>query len=217
MQYQWARVTGARVPGLNFGYAPTDFDGGPQQPDIRSGKTKLMDEESAVQEVLPNDDDSSNGADGIGEIVRLSSRPQTLAYALCDSPVGLLAHTLDLLKPCLALGRAGYLSTVWTPAILLSWTMLQWLPGPEAGFRWMQRAKSEIKVGGLLWRRHSEVPLGISQFGKSHGVLRWAQAWQEVRWLKKREASDVIRPEWESPEELAQDLRESFGSVWSEA
>lgn len=214
MRYQWARVTGARVPGLSFGYAPADFDGGAQKSGIKSGKTKLTDEENAVQEVLTNDDDSGNETEGT---VCLSSRPQTLAYALCDSPVGLLAHTLDLLKPCLALGRAGYLSTVWTPAILLSWTMLQWLPGPEAGFWWMQRAKSEIKAGGLLWRRHSEVPLGISQFGKPHGVLRWAQAWQEVRWLKKREASDVIRPEWESPEELAQDLRESFGSVWSEA
>ncbi|EKG18741.1 hypothetical protein MPH_03967 [Macrophomina phaseolina MS6] len=151
-----------------------------------------------------------------------SSRFQTAAYALCDSPVGLLAHTLDVLRPCLALGQSGALSSLWTPATLLNWTMMRWLPGPEAGLRWLQRAKMEIKGGQQLWQRYSNVPLGISQFGRSRGaggtedaMLGWAEAWQRVTWMKRREDDDAVRPEWERPEELVEDLKDSFGKAWA--
>ncbi|OMP85233.1 Juvenile hormone epoxide hydrolase [Diplodia seriata] len=224
LKYQLARMTGARISGLSFDYVPADFDNVSRPAAAIGGKTKVVDEETAGQpELHMNGEPTSNGDVDMGETTCTASRPQTLAFALCDSPVGLLAHTLDVLGPCLAMGRAGYLSAVWTPETLLNWTMMRWLPGPEAGFRWVQRARRDAEVGGCLWRMHSGVPLGISQFGaqrgvggRPDGVLRWARAWQNVRWLKKREGSNVIRPEWESPEELVQDLRESFGSVWND-
>jgi hypothetical protein len=97
-----------------------------------------------------------------------SLRPQTLAFSLCDSPVGLLAalldviHTRDLpMRPGTARSRSPFMSPVelgiwdehdeeeenegmrnwvgrdgkrytWTSTELLNFTMLQWLPGPEA-------------------------------------------------------------------------------------
>ncbi|KAL1645804.1 hypothetical protein SLS58_003688 [Diplodia intermedia] len=224
LKYQLARMTGARISGLSFDYVPADFENVSRLAAASSGKTKVVDEETAGQpELHTNSEPTSNVDIDMGETTCTASRPQTLAFALCDSPVGLLAHTLDVLGPCLAMGRAGYLSAVWSPANLLNWTMMRWLPGPEAGFRWVQRTRRDAGVGGCLWRMHSGVPLGISQFGaqrgvggRPDGVVRWAQAWQNVRWLKKREGSNVIRPEWESPEELVQDLRESFGSVWND-
>lgn len=135
-------------------------------------------------------------------------RPQTAAFALCDSPAGLLARTLDVLRPCLAIGGA-----VWCPTTLLDWTMMQWLPGPEAGMRWVQRAKWERERAGRLWGGYvGGAPLGISFFGGQG--LGWAEAWQRVAWVRRREGEIVVRPEWERPGELVADLREGFGEVW---
>ncbi|OJD33519.1 epoxide hydrolase [Diplodia corticola] len=233
LRYRLARATGARVPGLSFGYVPADFDNDhdvfrPTTTNTTTGagagKTKVADEETAAASDIVHLKNERSGREEMGGETACGAafRPQTLTYALCDSPVGLLANTLDVLRPCLTAGRrAGYMSAVWTPATLLNWTMMRWFPGPEAGFRWMQRARRDSEMGGFLWSERSNVPLGISQFGAQRGVgarwdgvLRWARAWQNVCWAKKREGSDVIRPEWESPEELVQDLRESFGAVW---
>jgi hypothetical protein len=110
-----------------------------------------------------------------------SLRPQTLAFSLCDSPVGLLAALLDVIhtrdiapRPFSARPRSPFLSPIelemqqsdeeqvepgevpsasmlqsqdcttggkeegggksytWSPTEVLNFTMLQWLPGPEA-------------------------------------------------------------------------------------
>ena len=110
-------------------------------------------------------------------------RPQTTAYALCDSPSGLLAYVLDAIRPPLnelspldssshspetlrppiaglsPISPQSYGSgtpsgrspqspappqtnlelsglTPWTPAALINWAMLYWLPGPEVPLRW---------------------------------------------------------------------------------
>ncbi|RBQ99259.1 hypothetical protein VDGD_08513 [Verticillium dahliae] len=54
--------------------------------------------------------------------------PNTLAYALCDSPVGLLVFALKSLR---TLGPR----TDFTPADIVTLAMLAWLPGPEAALR----------------------------------------------------------------------------------
>lgn len=60
--------------------------------------------------------------------------PNTLAYALCDSPTGLLAFvlkTLHLVAGPSAVAAPGGL----TPDQILTMTNLAWLPGPEAVMR----------------------------------------------------------------------------------
>lgn len=54
--------------------------------------------------------------------------PNTLAFALCDSPVGLLAL---LLKSLRTLGP----KKTFAPADVVTMAMLAWLPGPEAALR----------------------------------------------------------------------------------
>ncbi|OTB05846.1 hypothetical protein M426DRAFT_125994 [Hypoxylon sp. CI-4A] len=54
--------------------------------------------------------------------------PNTLAYALCDSPTGLLVFvkkSLRLLEP----------KKEFTPTEIINFTQLAWLPGPEAAMR----------------------------------------------------------------------------------
>lgn len=76
VKWQVARVTGAKWPGLSFGFVPHEVDG-------RAAEGK----EAARAGERP-----------LGPLVHrlFSMRPQTLAFSLCDSPVGLLAVLLDL-------------------------------------------------------------------------------------------------------------------------
>ncbi|RYP24546.1 hypothetical protein DL765_000566 [Monosporascus sp. GIB2] len=66
--------------------------------------------------------------------------PNTLAYALCDSPTGLLAYVLKILR--LFSPDHGL-----TPAEIVNFTHLAWLPGPEAAMRfWAYCARNSEKA-----------------------------------------------------------------------
>lgn len=134
-------------------------------------------------------------------------RPQTISYSLCDSPSGLLAYMVDLL-------HSSEHSSSWPHEEVLTWTMLQWLPGPEAGLRWVRKAQESESE---LWDRYCAVPLGISQF---NAVLDkpsppgWATAVQKLDWVKRRR--DAARfPAWERADSLVVDMREFFGDLAS--
>lgn len=77
MKWQIARVTGAGWPALSFGYVPAD---------VQDSEVKKAQGEDAML------------SRPMGPVLHqlLSARPQTLAFSLCDSPVGLLAVLLDL-------------------------------------------------------------------------------------------------------------------------
>ena len=116
----------------------------------------------------------------------ISKRPQTLSYGLCDSPSGLLALILDALKPnvtntapaaALSKPQSRHRSNtviqygmptidemvppqaIFTPADILNWTMMYWLPGPEASLRWLRNAEKED-----CYAEYSDIPLGITWF-----------------------------------------------------
>lgn len=134
----------------------------------------------------------------------LLRHPQTLSYALCDSPVGLLAyirqhlHTFSRTYP-------------WSPTDILNWTMLHWLPGPEAGIRFHRESILDMKD---VLKRWSPTPLGISVFaGSWRGPPPvWGACVQPLMWQRRHEGSGAFAA-WERPDELVEDLREFFGEV----
>lgn len=108
----------------------------------------------------------------------------------------------------------------WAPTEILSWTMMQWLPGPEAGLRWLRQASHDSShANPAFWETYSTVPLGISQFrptrGSTESPLMWAEAVQNLAWAKRHPRS-ARWPAWEAPDLLVLDLRECFGS-WVES
>ena len=200
-------------------------------------------------------------------------RPQTLAYSLCDSPVGLLASMLDAIhtrthntSPTTSRSRSPFLSPselelqdaaaldgdlrsqtileedeaeqddnvnamplsprdselhakpyTWTPTDLLNWTMMQWLPGPEASLRWLRQARLDSAPGSEVETMRSEVPLGISSFRSRNSTaprcpVMWGEAGNRVRWVR-RHARDARFPGWEDPDALVLDMREWFGGL----
>jgi hypothetical protein len=167
LKYQIAKIIRAKIPLLSFGYVPSEV-----QPLSRSRDA----EDTARQNEMSR-------KDPLGPTLHrlYSLRPQTLAFSLCDSPVGLLAALLDVIhtrdlpqSPLSSRSRSPFLSPVelemhrsddeqeehaeiplgatarpqdplslatgegdgrsytWSPTEVLNFTMLQWLPGPEA-------------------------------------------------------------------------------------
>lgn len=166
-KYRIAKLTRAKVPFLSFGYLPTEL----QRPSNDRGSSEVAEDSLDLHK--------PKGA----TLHRLYAlRPQTLAFSLCDSPVGLLAALLDVIhtripsqSPLTSRSRSPFLSPIelemqgsnhhddeergsrpsqssevhanghasgsrdmdihsyaWTATEILNFTMLQWLPGPEA-------------------------------------------------------------------------------------
>lgn len=291
VKYRVARWTKAKVSSLNFGYVPGEV------------------ETSAVphgDHMQPAPLTGTHQGIGSGCSIPLatlhSQRPQTLAFSLCDSPIGLLASLLDsvhtpdtsatssspssppprarspFLSPSeLEMQEARHArnqseesttSTVrpiqantnttsprpgdneaskqsysWTPTELLNWTMLQWLPGPEASLRWLRCASLEASPTSAMSNTYCEVPLGISSFragrngnGNGNGRRRgnginndssnmasytppmWGSATWNLGWVKRHQRSASISAAWEAADMVVLDMREFFGTVlpsWS--
>jgi hypothetical protein len=86
-----------------------------------------------------------------------------------------------------------------------------WLPGAEAGLRWLRRAHIET-----LSAPHSfcTVPLGISSF-RTHGAstpVMWGASSWPITWVKRHQEFNEM-PAWEAPVQLAKDMRECFGRL----
>lgn len=192
LQYHFARWTKARLSQLSFGYVPSDFD----------------------TPIRPSEDCHD------------SDTPAALKYGLADSPTCLLAFMLERIHPYKSdaedkskhstVNANHKLTASWSPSDILTWTMLYWLSGTEAPFRWLRRAREETEQHSAHWRFVSNVPLGISHYSCSpvaHSIRMscppvWAALYQTV-WSMRRhhDASDIRYASWEIPDQVVLDLR----------
>ncbi|KAF1991125.1 alpha/beta-hydrolase [Aulographum hederae CBS 113979] len=214
LKYKIARLTNGRIRPLSFGFVPSDFD---------AHRSKDKD----VNQRLPDDD----------VIHPHTARPQTSSYALCDSPVALLSCIIDAIYLTSGVRILGPDDTptqatpAWTYTDIVNWTMMQWLPGPEAALRWLRQARKESEEH--LWNRSCNVPMGVSTYrqkstegeapaagGKKDAPTASRQpAWTadipNLQWTKRREGETTGRdiPAWEKPDDVVLDLRECFGDL----
>ncbi|KAK4189656.1 Alpha/Beta hydrolase protein [Podospora australis] len=87
--------------------------------------------------------------------------PNTLAYALCDSPVGMLAYVLKALGSRRKKG-------LFTEEELITLTSLAWLPGPEGLLRYLAGCNQELDEPTSTGRAKPTV--GITVFSSSSGT-----------------------------------------------
>ncbi|KAH7165952.1 Alpha/Beta hydrolase protein [Dactylonectria macrodidyma] len=115
---EWGKWTLARIfSSPILGYSKDDF----------SAKTKPDKSQSKGKKTLL-----------IGQLSSGGWEPNTPAYALCDSPTGLL---LCVLKTLRTLGPKRELK----PDDIITLTQLIWLPGPEAALRFWALCSSQIE------------------------------------------------------------------------
>jgi hypothetical protein len=144
----------------------------------------------------------------------------TLAYALCDSPTGMLLFTVMLLN---ALGSQGY-----EPADVITMTALAWLPGPEAALKFWAHCASNTERKSHPSRVKPRVTITIasdsvergSRIGaprsvsNAHVCAAWGKRWYDVVASRRIDREEGLLP-WQQPDLILQGVRQLGTTVVS--
>ncbi|SRR5579875_1071309 len=177
---------------VNMPIAPPD----PSAPDLTEQ------EKSALASIKYYDDWDS------GYSKQQSTRPQTLGYALCDSPVGQMAWILE--KFWSWTDCNGHPENVLTRDELLDNVMLYWLTGTAA---------SSARLYWESFRRIPTepvtVPAGCSIFPKE--IFRTSRRWAEKRFPKLVYFNELEKgghfAAFEQPETFVREIRNCFRKI----
>jgi pimeloyl-ACP methyl ester carboxylesterase len=195
-----ARVAPDRVVGVHTNGGPGPIAPYPMPDDERASLTDLERDRVARIEAFMQEE--------FGYIAIQSTRPQTLAYGLTDSPVGQLAWIMDKFREWTHPRQADP-DTVVDRDRLLTNVMLYWLTGTAgssayAGYA-QEPAWGEVK-------ENSGVPTAALVFAHDVAIRRYAETENTItRW------TDVDRgghfAALEEPELLLDDVREFFRAL----
>ncbi|KAF1968232.1 alpha/beta-hydrolase [Bimuria novae-zelandiae CBS 107.79] len=138
-----------------------------------------------------------------------STRPQTLGYALADSPVALLAWIYEKLHDWT---DPTY---VWTDDEICTWVSVYWFstPGPAASSRVFYEFENRKPKGAFpASQAYVEVPLGVARFANDTVLLPrlWNQTLGPVVFESEYQVGGHFAA-WERPDAVAGDLRAMFG------
>lgn len=146
--------------------------------------------------------------DGSGYRGEQQSKPQTLGYALADSPIGLLAWIYEKLHDW----TDGY---PWTEDEILTWVSIYWFSraGVAANLRIYYEARHDNQLGHdrtESWIPH--VKLGLTYFPKELTVVpkSWGRTMGPVVYESENESGGHFAA-WEKPEAIVNDLHKMFG------
>ena len=150
-------------------------------------------------------------AESFGYNLLQSTKPQTIGFALADSPIALLSWIYEKLHDWSDSYR-------WTDDEILTWVSIYWFStaGPAASVRIYYEAThpqpfSDVDAYRLRqWIPH--VKLGIAHFPREHYVVpkTWAQTLGPVVYQSEHERGGHFATS-EFPEAIAGDLRKMFG------
>jgi hypothetical protein len=142
-------------------------------------------------------------AGGYGAVGMVGLRePNTFAYALCDSPVGLLSLV------CSALRRKSPNHRL-SSAQIIDITHLAWLPGPEGATRFWASAVKEVEGLKKLQRGRGRVAVTVFGSDGADGDYicpAWANANHEVVFAQRATGKAGLSP-WERPDVLVAGIR----------
>ena len=139
-----------------------------------------------------------------------STKPQTLGYALSDSPIGLLAWIYEKLHDW----TDGY---PWTPTEILTWVSIYYFStaGPAASLRIYYESVHNTEFNRVRTEKHiPSVKLGLAHFPKELTVYpkTWGRTLGPVVYESDNESGGHFAA-WERPEVIVKDLREMFGKA----
>ena len=149
--------------------------------------------------------------DQSGYLEQQKTRPQTLGFALGDSPVGLLAWFVEKFHDWVDCHEA--LSKEDTVTLV----MMHWIHGGTPGFRFYksrhQEQPSPPWTRENAWTSYLKTPLGYSMFPKelARPPLDWVRAVAYLSWHREHDKGGHFAAT-EQPDLLVQDLRDWFGS-----
>jgi pimeloyl-ACP methyl ester carboxylesterase len=190
-------VVGVHVNAASVGFIPL----GPVDEEARKGLTDR--ERRSLTSI------AKLTTDGIGYNALQSTRPQTLSYALTDSPVGQLAWIMEKFQAWTH-SSASLPENAIDRDTLLTDVMLYWLTGTAGSAARMYYENSHVP--DWFPTASSQVPTAVANFGEDVAIRRWAeQVNTVVRWTEFDRGGHFAA--LEVPELLAGDVREFFGSL----
>ncbi|MCH2170117.1 epoxide hydrolase [Myxococcota bacterium] len=136
--------------------------------------------------------------------------PQTLAYALHDSPLALCAWLLERRRAWSDCG--GDVESRFSKQHLIDTTMLYWLTGsPVTSMRYYAEAARHVWEPAHQRVPVIEAPTGLSlfRFDMPPGPTDWAQDYFDLRLMNVRESGGHFAA-YEEPEAVVADIRETF-------
>jgi len=188
-----------QVAGIHLNYIPGSY-----RPHLGPGSPDLSDAEALF---LKRCEEWSDVEGAYAHIQR--TKPQTLAYALHDSPVGLAAWIIEKLRSWSDCN--GELEGRWDRDELLTAVMLYWVTGTIGSSMRLYREAPRRP----LWFGEGErvrVPCGVALFPAetpANPPRRWVErAYNVVRWTEMPRGGHFAA--WEEPELLAEDIRAFF-------
>lgn len=150
---------------------------------------------------------ASTAGPGNGYFEIQAQRPQTLAYALTDSPVGQLAWIIEKFKEW-AHG-ANVPEDVFDRDRLLTNVMLYWLTGTANS---SARLYYENMHSGSWGKPPVTTPTGVAVFAEDYAIRRFGEATHNiVHWTEFDRGGHFAA--MEAPDLLVRDVREFFGLV----
>ena len=146
--------------------------------------------------------------EGSGYRMEQGTKPQTLGYALADSPVGLLAWIYEKLHDW----TDDY---PWTDDEILTWVSLYWFStvGPAASLRIYYEALHDEQLGRVRSEQYiPHVKLGLAYFPRDLTVVpkTWGRTMGPVTYESENDSGGHFAA-WERPEAVVRDLRQMFG------
>ncbi|KAK0626618.1 Alpha/Beta hydrolase protein [Immersiella caudata] len=127
--------------------------------------------------VPPSSDVAKKGVEGTGAGLNgfgVLREPNAMAYALCDSPVGMLVFVLRALW---LLGRKGEMGRVFSEERIITSTMLAWLPGFEHALRFWAGAANQGDEEGAGERSRLVVTVFVGGSASRDDDLYACPAW----------------------------------------
>jgi pimeloyl-ACP methyl ester carboxylesterase len=161
-------------------------------------------------------------ATGNGYFVEQATRPQTIGYALLDSPVALAAwmidHDTDAYYKIAAAFVDGKPSGNLTRDHILDNVTLYWLTGTGASAArsyWDSYGVADAEIAAALAAKPVTVPAGYTTFPGE--LFRAPRSWVEKAYPTLTYFHEAERgghfAAWEEPELFATELRAAFGSL----
>ena len=145
--------------------------------------------------------------DGRGYLAEQSTKPQTIGYALTDSPVALLAWIYEKLHDWTD-------SYPWTDDEILTWISIYWFStaGPAAASFIYYEALHDTKMPVSVVQGYIDVPLGLAYFPKEVGNApkAWTRTLGPVVLVSESDRGGHFAA-WERPDVIADDLKKMFG------
>ncbi len=187
-----------RVAGIHLNYLPGSY-----APSLDASTRPL----SATEREFLSERDRWREEEGAYGHIQ-ATRPQTLGYALVDSPVGLLAWIVEKLRAWSDCG--GDLFARFSMDEVLAHATLYWVTGsmPSAMRLYAEGRDVPLRFGP---GEHVPVPCGVAQFAKEAPMppREWAErAYDIVRWTEFPRGGHFAA--MEEPELLAEDVRAFF-------